>query len=335
MNPIRRYVDWLHTRWPAGTVEKLPAVNEDGSTNVSGLYVVGDLTGIPLLKFSSDTGARSVQTMLADPTFIKRDTTADDVMDVVVIGAGVSGLAACHEARKAGLRTTLIEASQPFDTVSNFPKGKPIYTYPTEMTPAGDLQFTEKSATKEGLVDELRDFMRTNGIEPTIARVEKVTKSGGIFDIHIAGGDTIRAHRVIVGIGRSGNFRKLGVPGEDQEKVFNRLHDPKDFRNKHCLVVGGGDSALETAIALAECGAFVTVSYRKPEFSRPKPDNVEALSRLADDPFANVSVEEPSSERVTTAVGGYMDDYRRAGSIRLMMASKPKDIRDDEVIVTN
>lgn len=62
-NPIARYTRWLHTMWPAGTVEKLPRVNEDYSTNVPGLYVVGDLTGIPLLKFSSDSGAKAVRTL--------------------------------------------------------------------------------------------------------------------------------------------------------------------------------------------------------------------------------------------------------------------------------
>ena len=75
---------------------------------------------------------------------------------------------------------------------------------------------------------------------------------------------------MIVGIGRSGNFRKLGVPGEQLDKVFNRLHDPVDFCDKDVLVVGGGDSALEAAIAIAQCGGRVTVSYRKPEFSRPQ-----------------------------------------------------------------
>ena len=61
MNPIARYSRWLHTMWPAGTVEKLPDVREDGTTAVPGVRVVGDLTGVPLLKFSSDTGARAVE----------------------------------------------------------------------------------------------------------------------------------------------------------------------------------------------------------------------------------------------------------------------------------
>ena len=82
---------------------------------------------------------------------------------------------------------------------------------------------------------------------------------------------------MIVAVGKSGDFRRLGVPGEDLDKVFNRLHDPADYRGQEALVVGGGDSALETAIALAEAGARVTLSYRKKELSRPKPENVRRL----------------------------------------------------------
>jgi ferredoxin len=90
----------------------------------------------------------------------------------------------------------------------------------------------------------------------------------------------VRARRVIIAIGRSGDFRHLGVPGEDSDKVFNRLHDPADFAGKDVLVVGGGDSALETAIALGGAGAHVTLSYRKAEFSRPKSENVDKLKTL-------------------------------------------------------
>ena len=130
MNPISRYMRWLHTRWPAGTVEKLPAVNPDGSTAVPGLYVVGDITGIPLLKFSSDTGAKAVMTLSGDSAFKKRDTSAthngQPVLDLVVIGAGVSGVAAAIEARKQDLAFELLEASEAFSTIVNFPKGKPI-----------------------------------------------------------------------------------------------------------------------------------------------------------------------------------------------------------------
>jgi NosR/NirI family nitrous oxide reductase transcriptional regulator len=340
MNPLSRYMRWLHTRWPAGHVEKLPAVNLDGSTAVPGLYVVGDITGIPLLKFSSDTGARAVQTIIADAGFQKRDKNADrggkQVLDLIVIGAGVSGVAAAIEASKNGLSFELLEASEPFSTVVNFPKRKPIFTYPTDMTPAGDLQFGEKSEIKEGLVEELHGYLKQYNIEPKQVRAERIARKGGLLEVVIPDGDNLLAHRVVVGIGRSGNFRKLGAPGEDLGKVSNRLHDPKDYCGKKILVVGGGDTAMETAIALGACGSHVTVSYRKPEFSRPKPENVEKLNMLAADPMTKEAViEEPSSERITTATGEFMDDDHTPGSVTLMMASKVKDIREADVVVTD
>ena len=65
---VKNYYHWLHGKWPAGKPEKLPAVNEDGSTNVHGLWVVGDLTGIPLLKFSLDTGTKPFAPFMPAPT---------------------------------------------------------------------------------------------------------------------------------------------------------------------------------------------------------------------------------------------------------------------------
>ena len=331
-NPISRYLRWLHLRWPAGVVEKLPLVNEDGSTNVPGLYVVGDLTGIPLLKFSSDTGARAVQTIVGDPAFgSARDKRADGTVDLVIIGGGVSGYAAAMEAKKSGLKFHLLEASEPFSTVSNFPAKKPIYTYPTEMVPAGDLQFTAQ--VKEPLLDEMKAQVDAAGIVPKLLRAESVQRVGSELEVQIAKGVPMRALRVIVAIGRSGNFRKLGAPGEDLGKVSNRLHDPKDHCGKNVLVVGGGDSALEAAIAIAQCGGRVTMSYRKDEFSRPKPENVEKLEQLRDDPMADVGVEAPTSERVGTSTGGFLDQHKKPGSIDLRLGTTVASITDDKVVL--
>ena len=333
---LHRYMNWLHTRWPAGIVEPLPEVGPDGSTNVPGVYVVGDLTGIPLLKFSADSGARAVDTIAADSKFVDaRKSKAEGVRDVVIIGAGVSGVAAALAAKKHGLDFVLLEATQIFSTVANFPKGKPIYTYPKDMVPAGDLQFTRE--IKEELLDEMRG--QAAGIEPQAKRVERIERKGGVLICHLADkGQTLSALRVVVAIGRSGNFRKLGVPGEDKNKVYNRLHDPKDYAGKKALVVGGGDSALETAIALCQGGADVTLSYRKPEFARPKPDNLERIQALVKDPMAPVAVEQPSSERVTTASGIFLRQGLRpdqTGSLRLMLPSEIKEIRDAEVVLTD
>ena len=81
----------------------------------------------------------------------------------------MSGVAAMSEALTAGLKCVLLEAAEPLSTIKNFPKGKPIYTYPTDMEPAGDLQFGESASVKEGLVGDLESFMAERGIEPRIA----------------------------------------------------------------------------------------------------------------------------------------------------------------------
>ncbi|MBN1476551.1 NAD(P)-binding domain-containing protein [Candidatus Sumerlaeota bacterium] len=299
------YTRWLHTMWPAGRIERLPRVNDDLSTNVPGLFIVGDLTGIPLLKFAADSGTRAVQTIATDPAFAGR-SRGEGVLDLVIIGGGVSGFAAALEAKKRGLSFEILESSTPFSTIVNFPRGKPIYTYPTEMTPAGDLQFSERSDVREGLIKELSEKMRGAGIEPRIAHAEGVERRGGVFEVMISEAEPLRAHRVIIAIGRSGNFRRLGIPGEELDKVTNRLHDPRDHCDRDVAVIGGGDTALETAIAIAECGGRVTLSYRKKEFSRPKAESVERLEAL-----------------------------RAEGRLTLMMGSRPREITEDAIVITD
>lgn len=280
-NPIQRYYTWLHGKWPAGGVEKGPEVNEDGTTGLKGVRVVGDLTGVPLLKFSADTGARAVQAILDESGFKKGAGNDSGIYDLAIVGAGVAGLSAAVEAKKAGLNFVLYEADEPFSTIHNFPRKKPIYTYPSEMEHAGELTF--KSDVKEDLLEELKAQQEAHGIEATRAKVDNLTREGGTLTINFTDGEPTKAQRVIVAIGRTGNFRKLNVPGEGMDKVSNRLLDAGEHAGQKVLVVGGGDSALEAAIALAEAGAEVSLSYRKKEFSRPKPENIEKLDALEND----------------------------------------------------
>jgi len=332
MNPIRaveKYTHWLHTQWPAGTIEKLPEAKPDGSTNLPGVYVTGDLTGIPLLKFAARSGADAVEQIASELATAK---PADGV-DIAIIGGGIAGISAAIAARQKGLSYVVIEASQAFSTIVNFPKGKPIYAYPTEMKLRGGLNI--ESGVKEGLLKDLEQQQSAAEVQLTPGRVESLRRNGDGYTLMLAGDKTIAARRVIVAIGRSGNFRKLKIPGEELAKVSNRLHDPKDYIGKNVLVVGGGDSALEAAIALTVCGAHVTVAYRKPQFSRPKPENLEKINVLSADPEADLGVENPSSERVTTAAAAWMRENRPAGSLKLEMSSAPVEITEDRVTIQN
>jgi NosR/NirI family transcriptional regulator, nitrous oxide reductase regulator len=316
-NPLRAYARWLHTRWPAGRVEPLPEIDRHLRSSVAGIYVTGDLTGIPLLKFALDTGVRAVRTIAADAEFRRlRAAKPALVHDLAIVGAGVSGLAAAAEARSLGLDFIVLEAKRRFQTVADFPRGKPIYTYPREMRPAGAVAVA--ADVKEALLEELE--RQTSGIEVQEAAVRVVRREGAGFRIELERGEPVRALRVIVAIGRSGGFRKLGVPGEEREHVHNRLHDPRDFVARRAVVVGGGDSAVETAIALASCGVHVVLCHRGPALSRPKPENVEHLERLLGDPAAD-------------ATTSYLGADRRPGSIRVELETDVREIAADAVVL--
>jgi thioredoxin reductase/Fe-S-cluster-containing hydrogenase component 2 len=329
---LLRYMRWLHTGWPAGTLERLPEVREDGTTVVPGLRVVGDLTGIPLLKFAADSGARAVHAIVEELRSGKKEPS---VHDLAIVGGGVAGISAAIEARKAGLDFVVFEANQTLSTLVNFPKAKPIYTYPTDMTPSGTLQFTAQ--VKEDLVREVEEQRAKFQVEPVLARIDKIRRGEGCLEVvHAESEKVTRARRVIIAIGRSGNFRRLEVPGEDKDKVFNRLHDPRVFTGKKALVVGGGDSALEAAVALALAGAKVTLSYRKDEFTRAKPENVDAVHALVKNPAAKVAVEEPSSERITTAFSRQMMEKEiEKGALELRMGTRVVEIEDPKVTLEN
>ena len=331
---VKRYTKWLHTQWPAGTVEKLPVSGDTGVTAIPGVRIVGDLTGVPLLKFSSDTGARAVRAIAAETEFQQQQQErADNMIDLAIIGAGVGGISAAIEAKKANLNFAVYEATEIFSTVVNFPKAKPIYTYPTEMKLEGGLQFTAN--LKETLLVEMEEQRRAAQIEPEHARIERIEKTAGGIVLHKSDKSKVVARRVIIAIGRSGNFRKLGVEGENLDKVYNRLFDPKEFAGKNALVVGGGDSALETAIALTKSGAQVTLSYRKKEFSRPKPDNAAKIDALTRDPTADVGVERPTSERVNSAMTRGIGSGGGTGSLKLALGTEVVRIEPERVFLKN
>jgi thioredoxin reductase/ferredoxin len=299
---VKQYAHWLHLQWPGGEVETLPRVDEDFRTNVDGVYVVGDLAGVPLLKFSVDGGARAIQDIAAQDVQRGAPTDEDGPYDVVILGAGAAGMAAAREAEKQGLSFCVLEARRRFATIHDFQKGKPIYTYPNDMTPAGDLQVS--ATVKEELIDELE--AQTDDVPVRHAEAHRIDETADGLAVVTNEGDRIAACNVVVAIGRSGNFRSLDVPGEDKDHVHHRLYDPTRCEGHDVMVIGGGDSAMEAATALTEAGANVTLSYRRDTFVRPKPENVERVHALAEEPAGD-------------------------GQLTLMMPTDVEEIRDDSV----
>ena len=306
MNIISKYFNWLQKDVPIGEVERYPKINENSETTVPGILVTGDLTGIPLLKLAAENGQKVVQHILSTDEFkkLKSSNTKNDIYEIIIVGAGPAGISAGLEAQKDNINFKILESSQKYNTIINFPKGKPIYAEPVDYKQNADLIINE--GTKESLLEELYTQIKNKNlpIEEGIM-VESINKVGDHFEI-VTKKETYKALRVILGIGKSGNSRMLKVPGENLPKVYNRLFDPVDASGQDVLIVGGGDTALEIAVAVAEYAKSTTISYRKPAFSRPKEGNVEKLNKLVDD-----------------------------SKLKLMMESEVKEIKEDKVVLVD
>ena len=274
---LSRYADWLHLQWPSGDVSILPRVDDHYRTNVDGVYVVGDLAGVPLLKFSLDSGTKAVR-HIAETRFPHAGAASDSATyDVLILGAGASGMAAAREAEAQGLSYAVVEANERFATIKDFQAQKPIYTYPESMTPAGAVQVS--APVKEELVDELT--AQTDDIAVRDVEAHRIEQNGDRLTVVGTEGTRLHGRTVVVAIGRSGNFRTLDVPGEERDHVHHRLNDPTKHTGTDVAVIGGGDSALEAAIGLVEAGAHVTLSYRRDAFVRPKQANIDRAHELA------------------------------------------------------
>jgi len=314
---LAAYRRWLHTQWPAGSVEPLPQVGPGGVTAIRGVRVIGDVADVPLVSASAASGANAVAAVLAEKGFAP--SRAPDLLDVAIVGAGPAGFAAGLAAQRAGLRFAVYEAARPFATIADIPNRTTIHLHSTgvEAEASPRLRATDKA----GLLADLERQRVEAGIEPVVALVERVERRGDQCLLHCSDASVIRAQRVIVAIGRRGIPRTLDCPGAQLDKVRTRLIDPQDFAKKPVLVIGGGNAAVEAAVALATCGAKVTLSHRQAVLSKPRPDNLEKLRALERDPSADVHIEHPVSAFVTTATMKTMKCAEGPGSIRILPAT--------------
>lgn len=271
------YFSWLQKDNPVGKPDGLPLLHNGFETSIPGILCIGDLTGIPLIKLASESGRAAVEQLRKNDSFMqeKAGNADPEILDVLIAGAGPSGISAALRCQELGLRHVVIESARMFSTIRNFPEKKPIYVTPADTEFLSMLRFTD--GTKESLLTQLEgtaaSYVRHVHENET---VQSVKRHGAVFLVQTDKA-SYSAVRVIIATGRTGNARTLSVHGAGLPKVFSRLIDPYAYSNKNILVIGGGNSAVETAVSLALAGNPVTLSYRRNELFRVTKRNVDAF----------------------------------------------------------
>ena len=254
---------------------KQPELDQYYQTAIPGQYLIGEVAGKPLVKNAANLGRGVVEHMLA--TGLRPFGQAGNLFDVAIVGSGPGGMSAAVTCIQRGLSYIVFEKDTLVaSTVARYPKGKLIMAEPYDVANLSFLPVFDSS--KEEMVPIWRDLMDQLGIQIRMNEaVESVARGhDGQFDIR-TNVSSYRAQRVILATGLRGKPRTLGAPGENLPKVQGLLEDPDNHRGQAVCVIGGGDSALEAAMALADAGAKVVLSYRGRSFARAQPKNKQGV----------------------------------------------------------
>ena len=250
----------------------IPNVRPNFETNVPGIFIAGELGGMGLIRKAAEQGRQAMDSIK------NRKASGAADFDVVIVGSGPAGISAGLSAIQHGLRYKLLEQEDSLGgTVYHYPRNKIAMTAPIKLALVGTVKMGE--IQKETLLEFWQDVVKKTGLELSLRqRMDNIERRpDGTFAVHASAG-VYTTRSVLLAIGRRGSPRKLDVPGEETSKVVYRLIDAEQYRGQSVIVVGGGDSALEAAIALSEQpDTDVTLSYRSAAFGRVKAKNRERL----------------------------------------------------------
>jgi thioredoxin reductase/polyferredoxin len=290
-----------------------PFLKKHNESNIPDLYIVGDLAGAPVIKYAMAQGYEVIEHIATLPNAI--GGSDKELYDIVIIGAGASGLNAALQAKERGMRYVLLEKEQIANTIENFPEGKYVYAEPDSQPPKGKLWLD--GATKEDLTKRWHQIIKDNQLEVrTSEGVTGLERKDGVFHIKTPKG-IYRSKRVVLATGQRGNPRKLKVKGEDREHVYHRLYSPRKYKNENIIVVGGGNSAVEAALTLSEQNK-VYLSYRGSEFARIFKDNErklnEAITAKKIEPILNSNITEFGEHEATLKISASSNYRSGAGT---------------------
>jgi len=254
---------------------RVPLVRENFETNVPGVFIVGELSGMGLIKTAVNEGKLVVDHLRQRLGDINAPE-GDEMFDLAIVGAGPAGLSASLTAQQYGLRYITLEQGEIASTIRQYPRQKFLMAEPIQIPLYGTLYVGD--GTKEALLSVWEAIIANTGVQiRTNEKVELVQRNSSGFHVRTAHSD-YRARYVVLAVGKRGTPRKLRVPGEELPKVSYRLIEVDNYNDADILVVGGGDSAVEATLALSRSRKNrVTLSYRGDHFHRVRERNREQL----------------------------------------------------------
>lgn len=300
----------------------MPVLTAEHETSIPNLFIAGELGGLALIKNAVNQGRECVDLIASRIAELRAARPVEKVkpgaFDLIIVGAGPAGISASLRAAEHGLSALTLERETVGGTVSKYPRDKLVLTSPVEFPLYGKLRQTQ--LTKEELLAFWEKVMQRADLNIHAGEgADTIRKSDDGF-IHVTSPrENYCARAVILAMGRAGTPRKLGVPGEQLPHVLYRLIEADHFTHKNILIVGGGDSAVEAAMGLAnQPGNRVTLSYRRGEFSRLKDRNIKRIE------------EHIRSRRVQVIFNSAPTEFR-VGSVLLDCSGDVRELPNDLV----
>lgn len=302
----------------------VPTRNERFMTNVPGCFIVGDVSGTPLIKNAANEGAAVIEYVQEE---LQRLPPEPDVeLDVAIIGIGPAGLSAAVRAKQLGMKYVGIEREKVLATINLYPKDKYLFFKPENMNARGAIHNEGDGGVCQDLLDSWTQTMKSHSVEIyEQEECESVKPEGNHFFIETKKGEkgaerearSYRARRVVIAVGNRGEPRKLDAPGGGTGRVRYALSKPDDFKQKKILVVGGGNSSVEAAIALVTNRKGNKIEFRSPSDM----NEVTFILRTNFTP----DVKFPNKQQLFLCID--------RGKIRIHFNTSVKEIRDRDVIV--
>jgi thioredoxin reductase (NADPH) len=196
--------------------------------------------------------------------------THDDIFDLLVVGAGPTGLACAIEAQKGDLRVAMVDKGCVCNSLFHYPSHMTFFTTP-ELLEIGDIPFPCTNAKPNR--NEALQYYRLVAAHYKLdirqyQRVERVEGADGDFTVrtmdHFGRGGKIQARKLAIATGYYDLPNYMDIPGENLSKVHHYYFDPHPYFGTDVLVIGGKNSAAIAALELWRSGARVTLVYRGP-----------------------------------------------------------------------